>query len=116
MSETPVMITEGAATQIIEKTALKEGALGLRLNVKTTGCSGNSYQMEHVLEEDLAQDDRFEKDGAVLYIPKMHSWMLFGIEIGYEEGEISSGFTFNNPNEAGRCGCGESFTIDRPED
>ena len=111
----PVQITDNAAKMIVEKTSLNSDAVGLRLTVKTTGCSGNSYQMEHVLDEDLSKDDRFEKDGAVLYIPKMHSWMLFGTVIDYETGEISSGFTFSNPNEAGRCGCGESFTVDRPE-
>jgi len=114
MTQEPVKITDIAAQKIIEKTALNEAAIGLRLTVKTTGCSGNSYQMEHVLEEDRAKDDRFEKDGAVLYIPKMHSWMLFGTEIDYEESDVTSGFTFTNPNEAGRCGCGESFTVERP--
>ncbi|MAZ76135.1 MAG: iron-sulfur cluster assembly accessory family protein [Micavibrio sp.] len=113
MSLEPVQITDNAAQKIIEKTALNSEAVGLRLTVKTTGCSGNSYQMEHVLEEDLSKDDKFEKDGAVLFIPKMHSWMLFGTEIDYEDGKISSGFTFSNPNEAGRCGCGESFTVER---
>ncbi|NCO03093.1 MAG: iron-sulfur cluster assembly accessory protein [Alphaproteobacteria bacterium] len=111
----PVQITDIAAIKIVEKTALNKDAVGLRLTVKTTGCSGNSYQMEHVLSEDLSKDDRFDKNGAVLYIPKMHSWMLFGTVIDFEDSKISSGFTFSNPNEAGRCGCGESFTVNRPE-
>ncbi|NQZ14517.1 MAG: iron-sulfur cluster assembly accessory protein [Alphaproteobacteria bacterium] len=115
MTQEPVIISDKAAEKIIEKTELNSDAVGLRLTVKTTGCSGNSYQMEHVLEEDLSKDDRFEKEGAVLYIPKMHSWMLFGTQIDYEDGDMSSGFTFTNPNEAGRCGCGESFTVDRPD-
>lgn len=115
MSEKPVKMTENAVKQIIAKTALNEKAVGLRLTVASTGCSGNSYQMEHVFEEDLEKDDKFEENGAILYIPKMHSWMLFGTEIDYEEGDLSSGFVFTNPNEAGRCGCGESFTVDRPE-
>ena len=115
MTQEPVIISDKAAEKIIEKTELNSDAVGLRLTVKTTGCSGNSYQMEHVLEEDLSKDDRFEKEGAVLYIPKMHSWMLFGTQIDYEDGDMSSGFIFTNPNEAGRCGCGESFTVDRPD-
>lgn len=115
MNAEPVKITNIAAEQIKAKTALNSEAVGLRLTVKATGCSGNSYQMEHVMAEDLEKDDKFEKDGAVLYIPKMHSWMLFGTEIDYEEGDLSSGFIFTNPNESGRCGCGESFTVDRPE-
>lgn len=111
----PVQITDKAATQIKAKTALNSEAVGLRLTVKSTGCSGNSYQMEHVLEENLEKDDKFERAGAVLYIPKMHSWMLFGTVVDYEDGDLSSGFVFTNPNEAGRCGCGESFTVDRPK-
>lgn len=111
MANDPIILTDGAVTAIKSKTALKDGAIGLRLTIKSTGCSGNSYKMEHVVEE-TAADDRFEKDGAVLFIPKIHSWMLFGMTIGYEEGDMQSGFTFNNPNETGRCGCGESFTID----
>jgi len=111
----PIKITDEAAKAIAEKTALKEGAKGLRLSIKTTGCSGYSYQMEHAMEENLAADDKLEVDGAVLYIPKISSWMLFGMEIGYENTKMSSGFTFTNPNESGRCGCGESFSIERPE-
>ena len=107
-----ITITENGVKAILDKTALKEGAVGLRLTVKTTGCSGNSYKMEHVLEEDLKADDRFEQDGAVLYVPKMHSWMLAGMVVDYEEDKMKSGFTFSNPNEAARCGCGESFTVD----
>lgn len=59
------------------------------------------------MDENLAADDKIEKDGAVLYIPKTNSWMLFGMEVGYAEGKLQSGFTFTNPNETGRCGCGE---------
>lgn len=109
---TPITITEDAAKAIAEKTALKPGAHGLRLTIKSTGCSGHSYAMEHVMEESDA-DEIFQAGDAVLYIPKMHSWMLFGMSIGYETGDTGAGFTFTNPNETGRCGCGESFTVER---
>lgn len=108
----PIKLTDSAVKAIKEKAA---GKLGLRLTIKSTGCSGYSYQMEHAAAEDLEADDKFEKDGAVLYIPKINSWMLFGMEIGYEEGQMQSGFTFTNPNETGRCGCGESFSIERAD-
>ena len=107
-----ITITKAGAKAILEKTSLKDGAMGLRLTIKTTGCSGNSYQMEHVTDENLKVDDKFEQDGAVLYVPKMHSWMLAGMVVDYEEDKMKSGFTFTNPNEAARCGCGESFTVD----
>ena len=108
----PIKLTDDAVKAIKEKAA---GKLGLRLTIKSTGCSGYSYQMEFAESEDLNADDKIEKDGAVLYIPKINSWMLFGMEIGYESSQMQSGFTFTNPNESGRCGCGESFSIDRPE-
>jgi len=112
----PVKITPKAVEKIIEKTALNSDAIGVRLTIASTGCSGHSYKMEHVLEEAGDQDDKFEPDGAALYIPKIHSWMLFGTEIDFEEDALKSGFVFTNPNEAGRCGCGESFTVERQED
>lgn len=112
----PICITAEAVKAIIEKTVAKEGAVGLRLTIKSTGCSGHSYQMEHAMAEDLAADDKIAQDGAVLYIPKINSWMLFGMQIGFEEDFMGAGFTFTNPNEAGRCGCGESFSIDRPKE
>lgn len=107
----PVKITDAAIKAIKDKTALNSDAVGLRLSIKTTGCSGNSYLMEHVFTEDSQADERFEQGGAVLYIPKMHSWMLYGTEIDYEEDKMGAGFTFTNPNESGRCGCGESFSV-----
>lgn len=112
----PVKITEAAQAAIIEKTALNPDAVGLRLKVDSTGCSGHSYVMEHVLEEDLNADDKFQRGDAVLYIPKIHSWMLFGTEIDYAVSDMHSGFTFTNPNESGRCGCGESFSVDHRQD
>lgn len=110
-----IKITESGAKAIRERTAAKDGAIGLRLNIKTTGCSGNSYEMEYVTEENLTADDKFEQDGAVLYVPKIHSWMLIGMEIGFSSDKMKSVFTFSNPNEAGRCGCGESFTVNNQE-
>lgn len=112
---TPIIITDEAANAIKAKMATKEGAKGLRLTIKTTGCSGNSYQMDYAMDENLDADDKIERDGAVLYIPKINSWMLFGMEIGYAADFMGEGFTFKNPNETGRCGCGESFSIDRPK-
>ncbi|MAE51366.1 MAG: iron-sulfur cluster assembly accessory family protein [Micavibrio sp.] len=114
MKPTPIIITEKAAKQI---TALldkaPDGTKGLRLNVKPTGCSGNSYVMEYIKpDENILGDDRFDGAGASLYIPKMHSWMLFGMQVDYITDELgNSRFDFQNPNETGRCGCGESFHV-----
>ena len=110
----PIKITDEAAKAIAEKICGKDGAKGLRLTIKPAGCSGYAYKMEYAMDENLDADDKIEAGGAALYIPKIHSWMLFGMEIGYEVTPISTGFTFTNPNETGRCGCGESFAIERP--
>ncbi len=113
----PIEITQNAADQIDKLMAkAPEDTKGLRLTVKPTGCSGNSYTMEYVKSgDDLSGDDVFNGNGATLYIPKVHSWMLFGMTVDYTVDELgNSGFVFTNPNETGRCGCGESFTVDRP--
>jgi iron-sulfur cluster assembly protein len=113
---TPITITEKAAAQIknlMEKAP--EGSPGLRLNIKQTGCSGNSYAMEYIKAGDnLAGDDPFSSGDATLYIPKMHSWMLFGMSVDYITDNLgNSRFDFINPNETGRCGCGESFVVEK---
>ncbi len=114
----PINITETAAVQI-ERLLSKAppGTQGIRLNVKPRGCSGSSYQMEYIKSgEDISQDDRIEQGSAALYIPKLHSWMLFGIVVDYAEDEMGNAkFRFKNPNEKGRCGCGESFYVNEKE-
>jgi iron-sulfur cluster assembly protein len=114
----PISITENAAAQINGLLAqAPAGTKGVRLTIKPKGCSGNSYQMEYVAEgESIAGDDVFESAGAALYIPKTHSWMLFGMVVDYTVDELGSArFEFLNPNETGRCGCGESFHVDVDE-
>jgi iron-sulfur cluster assembly protein len=113
--EQQINITDNAAAQI-KKLISKapEGTQGVRLNVKPRGCSGNSYQMEYIgAGETLSEDDVFSTGDASLYIPKIHSWMLFGITVDYAEDEMGNAkFRFKNPNEKGRCGCGESFYVE----
>lgn len=114
MTGTPITITEKAAGEIHNLLAdAPEGTKGLRLTVKPTGCSGNSYAMEYIAaDENLGGDDMFEGAGAQLYIPKMHSWMLFGMTVDYIVDDLGNArFDFINPNESGRCGCGESFHV-----
>ena len=118
-----ITITEKAAEQI---TALMdkapEGSEGVRLSIKTTGCSGNSYEMDYIkADDDISADDVFEEHGVKLNIPKIYSWMLIGTTVDYITDELgNSRFDFINPNETARCGCGESFHVDvnklKPED
>ncbi|MCF8495649.1 MAG: iron-sulfur cluster assembly accessory protein [Alphaproteobacteria bacterium] len=111
----PILITERAVAQIQNLLAgAPEGTQGLRLNVRPTGCSGNSYKMEFIgPRESLDSDDKFAQGGAALFIPKIHSWMLFGMQVDYVTDDLGNAkFDFSNPNESGRCGCGESFHVD----
>ncbi|MFK7839143.1 MAG: HesB/IscA family protein [Bdellovibrionales bacterium] len=110
-----ITITEKAAQQIKSLMAkAPEGAQGVRLSIKTTGCSGNSYNMDYMKsDDDQSLDDIFEEHGIKLNIPKMYSWMLIGTTVDFIVDELgNSRFDFVNPNEAGRCGCGESFNVD----
>ena len=88
----PIQITEKAAEQIqkLMKDA-PEGTQGLRLNIKATGCSGNSYKMEYVsTDDDLSTDEKFEQNDASIFIPKLYSWMLFGTTIDYIIDELGN--------------------------
>jgi iron-sulfur cluster assembly protein len=110
----PIKITEKAAAQIQNLLAkAPDGTQGVRLTIKATGCSGNSYKMEYIkASDDLSADEKFEVNGAAIYIPKMHSWMLFGMTVDYITDDLgNSRFDFINPNEIARCGCGESFQV-----
>lgn len=116
--KTPITITESAARQINAlMTKAPVGTQGIRLNIKQTGCSGNSYAMDYIKPDaDLSLDEPFETHGATLYIPKMYSWMLFGLSIDYVSDDLGNArFDFINPNETGRCGCGESFHVSAEE-
>ena len=112
-----IEITDNAAAQI--KSLLgkaPDDTQGLRLSVGATGCSGNSYKMEYA-QKGTENDDLIESNGANIYIPKIYSWMLIGTTIDYITDELGNArFDFANPNETGRCGCGESFQVERKED
>ncbi|MCI5060935.1 MAG: iron-sulfur cluster assembly accessory protein [Alphaproteobacteria bacterium] len=107
-----ITITDAAAKVIEEKISQKEGAIGLRLRIKTGGCAGKEYKMEHVMgDDDVSKDDEFRNGDAILYIPLKDTMNFVGTVIDYNEDQMSSGFVFNNPNVANSCGCGESFDI-----
>ena len=107
-----IKITDEAAKQIESlKAKAPDGSQGVRLTVKATGCSGNSYKMEYA-ENKTDGDDFVEDNGAAIFIPKLYSWMLIGTTIDYITDELGNArFDFINPNEISRCGCGESFQI-----
>jgi len=109
-----VTISDDALVQI--KTLLKarkEPCEGIRVGVRTRGCSGLSYAIEYALKDKNISkyDDVIVKDEVAVYIDPKISMFLIGSQMVYVEKELESGFDFINPNEKGRCGCGESFKV-----
>ena len=83
---------------------------GIRIGVRTKGCSGLSYTLEFADKQE-PMDEVVEAGGIKLLIDPKASLFLIGTEMDYEEDKLKSGFVFKNPNEKGRCGCGESFHV-----
>jgi iron-sulfur cluster assembly protein len=94
--------------------ALIEGrgkpTVGIRIGVRSKGCSGMSYTLEFADKQE-PMDEVVETGGIRLLIDPKASLFLIGTEMDYEEEKLKSGFVFKNPNEKGRCGCGESFHV-----
>ena len=83
---------------------------GIRIGVRTKGCSGLSYTLEFADKQE-PMDEVVETEGLKLLIDPKASLFLIGTEMDYEEEKLKQGFVFKNPNEKGRCGCGESFHV-----
>jgi len=87
-----------------------DGAAGIKLTVKSTGCSGYSYLMDFAKEIGPG-DEVVEHDGVRLVVDPMAMMYVLGTEIDFVEDKLGAQFTFKNPNEKSRCGCGESFSV-----
>ncbi len=106
-----ITITPAAAARIREIIAkAQKPVLGVRVGVKARGCSGMSYVVEYA-EDRRKFEDGVEVDGVTVFVDPKAVMYLLGSEMDYQAGKMESGFLFKNPNEKGRCGCGESFTI-----
>ena len=105
-----ITMTETAASRVTTFLEKRGKGVGLRLGVKTTGCSGMAYTMEFadVIED---SDEVFEDRGVKIIIDPKSLVYLDGTELDYTKEGLNEGFKFSNPNESARCGCGESFTV-----
>lgn len=105
-----ITLTE-KATDKIKKSIEKRGkGLGIKIGVRTTGCSGLAYTLEYLdtLQSDLLE---YQNNGATIFVSPKDIVYLNGLIVDYVRNGLNEGFEFKNPNERDRCGCGESFRI-----
>ena len=105
-----ITLTEPAAERVKAFLENRGEGVGLRLGVKTMGCSGMAYVLEFV-DEINPEDEVFEDAGVTVIVDKKSLVYLDGTELDYTRDGLNEGFQFNNPKEKAACGCGESFTV-----
>jgi iron-sulfur cluster assembly protein len=107
----PITVTPAAIDRVRFLLAQRETPpYGLKIGVQARGCSGMSYTLEYV-DQRAPMDEEVETQGVKILIDPKATMFLFGTEMDFIEDRMSSGFVFRNPNEKGRCGCGESFHV-----
>ena len=105
-----VTLTEAAADRVTKFLANRGKGIGIRLGVRTSGCSGMAYELEFA---DAVEDDDlvFENRGVKVIVNPKSLVYLDGTELDYGKEGLNEGFKFNNPNVKNECGCGESFSV-----
>lgn len=108
-----ISVTEIAAEKIRRQIERRGRGLGIKVGVTTTGCSGLAYTLEFVDDEQGREVcmEHHDTNGVRIYLDPKHRPYLYGMTIDYQKRGLNEGFEFVNPNESGRCGCGESFTV-----
>jgi iron-sulfur cluster assembly protein len=105
-----ITLTEQAAKHVQNYLAKRGKGVGLRLGVRTTGCSGLAYVLEFA-DEITEGDTAFESHGLKIFVDPKSLVYLDGTELDYAREGLNEGFKFNNPNVKDACGCGESFNV-----
>ncbi len=105
-----ITLSESAANRVQKFLAQRGKGIGLRLGVRTSGCSGMAYTLEFV-DESLPEDLAFESHGVTVLIDPKSLAFLDGTELDFVREGLNEGFKFNNPNVKNTCGCGESFNV-----
>ena len=111
MDKDPISLTDRAAERIKELISNQPSALGIRLGVRRRGCNGLSYTLNYAQEvpdQDIAMTS---PQGVRIWIEPVALFNIVGTQMDWEETELTSEFTFHNPNSKGQCGCGESFNV-----
>ena len=105
-----VTLTEAAARHVTRYIARRGKGIGLRLGVRTTGCSGLAYKLEYA-DDTRGEDLEFESHGVKVFIDPKSLAYLDGTQLDFVREGLNEGFKFNNPNVKAECGCGESFQV-----
>jgi iron-sulfur cluster assembly protein len=105
-----ITLTDKAAQHVSRYLTRRGKGVGLRVGVKTTGCSGLAYKLEYA-DEIAAEDQVFESKGVKVIVDPKSLPYIDGTELDYAREGLNEGFRFNNPNVKDECGCGESFRV-----
>lgn len=105
-----IQVTETAANKIKQNLVRRGSGIGIRIGIRTTGCSGLAYVLEYV-DRVNDEDTVFESQDVKVIVDAKSLPILGNLDVDYVRQGLNEGFEFNNPNEKDRCGCGESFRI-----
>ncbi len=107
----PITLTDAAAERVKAMLAARgKPSVGIRIGVQSKGCSGLRYTLEYA-DEQTPYDEVVEDKGVTVLIDPKATMFILGTEMDWVEEKMQNGFVFRNPNEKGRCGCGESFHV-----
>jgi len=105
-----IILTDTARGKIKNSLDKRKKGLGIKIGVRTTGCSGLAYVLEYI-DQLIEGDESIQDDNFIVVINQKHIPYLQGITVDYVRTGLNEGFEFKNPNERDRCGCGESFRV-----
>jgi iron-sulfur cluster assembly protein len=107
-----IVFTDAATSHVLAYLNKRPESKGIRLSVKKTGCSGLSYVVDYVEAPEAEDIELSLSEDYLIYLDKKSYPFLKGMQVDYIKKGLNHQFVFNNPNQTGECGCGESFTVD----
>jgi iron-sulfur cluster assembly protein len=107
-----ITVTDIASKKIQRLLEKRGKGVGIRIGVKTTGCSGLAYVLEYIDSAPVTRDwFKYESNGSTVWVNGKDSVYINGLTVDWVKNGLNEGFEFKNPNERDRCGCGESFRV-----